>query len=198
MGTKLDDIIDILADLINKTNSSLFALRKNISDSKEHESNMEKEYTDQNTQRLRLEDELENSDIQKAVNNARANTWALNNTAKDAKNNYTDAKDAWNNSDVDFEIRSLRQIKRVVQKILTDTYPPTAASTSPGPAAETVAATTSPGPAAETAVTPPSPGTAAETAVTPPSPGPAADTAVSPPSPGPAAEMAAATTSPGN
>merc|ERR1712083_1286256 len=162
-------------------------LRKNISDSKEHESNMEKEYTDQNTQRLRLEDELENSDIQKAVNNARANTTALHGTAKDAKNNYTDAKDAWNNSGVDFEIRSLRQIKRVVQKILTDTYPPTAAptSTSPGPAAETVAATTSPGPAAETAVTPPSPG-------------PAADTAVSPPSPGPAAEMAAATTSPGN
>merc|ERR1719150_3389207 len=116
----------------------------------------------------KIQDDLENSECYKSVQEARKIEREANTTAKTANDTYHDALTNLDESDVDFEIISLRQIKRIVLKIMTGTHAPTQAPTNP----PTQAPTNSPTSLANPTETPPPIGTTTQTGTLAPPPTP--------------------------
>jgi len=129
--SKLDDIVHIIDHLVDHQTTKLSNLRKNVNDTKHVYKNAKNAHYDAYTAYLRSNDVLVNTDLQQKFDNAVVAENNANHSAVLANLTLSNTKDALNESDLGFEIASLRSIRSLVHKLLTGTHMPTEAPTKP-------------------------------------------------------------------
>jgi len=126
---KLDKIVEILDHLIGKKTETIKTLKNLTNITKHVLKRKQRIHYDANTAFLRAEDILNRNEVQIAYDDAVKDQNAANETAKEAKLCMDNIITAFNESDLDFEIKSLYDIRSLVAKLLTGTHMPTKSPT---------------------------------------------------------------------